>query len=118
MLFETLLSAAIETTLGLLAEIGLGDEIRDLKERLTKSGERKRRDAFEQAFAKAKEAVGEDVLAPLLDHRPFQEAVVNGLLDPVNGFDVQSAAEVWKDHFPEHARVLRRFFMTLENELR
>lgn len=118
MILEALLNAAIETVLGLLAEIGLGDEIRDLKERLTKSDERKRREAFEKAFAKAKEVVGEDVLAPLLDHRPFQEAIVNGLLDPVNGFDVQSAAEVWKDRFPEHARALRRFFTTLENALR
>jgi hypothetical protein len=97
-----------------LAEVGFGDEIRGLKEGLTKSDERTRREAFERAFASAREAAGEDALMPVLDHSPFREAVVNGLLDPTTGVDVQTAADVWKDRLPEQARALRRFFTTLE----
>ena len=115
MILEALLSAAIETGIGLLDEVGLGHDIRDLKERLTTSEARQRREAFERAFATAREAAGEDSLRPLLDHRPFQEAVVKGLLDPTTGFDIQAAAEVWHDRLPEHARALRRFFTRLED---
>lgn len=117
MILETLLSAAIETGIGLLVEVGVGNHIRDLQERLTKSGERRRREAFERAFTEAQQASGEEVLRPLLDDRQFQEAVVNGLLDPARGFDVRATTEVWKDSPPEHARALRRFFTTLENTL-
>jgi len=64
MLLEALLTAALETGLGLLAEVGFADEIRDLKARLTKSDERQRREAFERAFAKARPAAGDDAVLP------------------------------------------------------
>jgi formylglycine-generating enzyme required for sulfatase activity len=117
MILETLLSAAIETGVGLLAEVGLDDAVRDLKERLSNSDERRRRAAFERAFAKAREAAGEEAIAPLLEHRPFEEEVIRGLLDPVTGFDVQAAAEVWEDRLRAYAPALRRFFTTLETAL-
>jgi hypothetical protein len=114
---STLLGAALEAGLGVLAEAGFGDEARALKERLTKRSEKERQAAFDRAFDRAVETAGEESLRPLLDHQPFREAVVAGLLDPEQGFDVQAAAEVWGDKLPSHARTLRRFFMALENAL-
>ncbi|RLC93385.1 MAG: hypothetical protein DRI77_11980 [Chloroflexi bacterium] len=113
-----LLGAALEAGLGLLAEAGFGDEIRDLKERLTKGTERARLAAFDRAFEQAVQAAGEERLRPLLDHQPFREAVVAGLLDPVQGFDLQAAVEKWEGRLtPAYAPGLRRFFSALENAL-
>jgi formylglycine-generating enzyme required for sulfatase activity len=117
MLLETLLTATLETAIGLLAEVGFADELRDLKARLAKSNERKRQTAFDAAFAKAKSALPDDAVQALLNHRPFQEAIINGLLDPVTGFDVQVAAAEWIEKYPEWARPLRRFFDALDNAL-
>jgi hypothetical protein len=41
MLLETLLSAALEAGFGLIAEVGFGDAIGDLKDRLTRTTERR-----------------------------------------------------------------------------
>lgn len=112
-----LLGAALETGLGLLAEVGFGDEARELKERLTKRGEKARRAAFDQAFHQAVEAAGDENLKPLLEHQPFREAVIAGLLDPEKGFELEAAAEEWGQQLPVHARTLRRFFSALENAL-
>jgi formylglycine-generating enzyme required for sulfatase activity len=112
-----LLSAALEAGLGVLAEAGFGDEARALKERLTKSKEKERQAAFDCAFDQAVEVVGDDDLRPLLEHQPFREAVVAGLLDPEQGFDARTMAEAWGEQLPVHARTLRRFFSALENAL-
>jgi formylglycine-generating enzyme required for sulfatase activity len=112
-----LLGAALEAGLGVLAEAGFGDEARALKERLTKRSEKERQAAFDRAFDRAVETVGEESLRPLLDHQPFREAVVAGLLDPEQGFDLKAMAEGWGEDLPVHARTLRRFFSTLENSL-
>jgi formylglycine-generating enzyme required for sulfatase activity len=118
MLFwDLLLGATLEAGLGLLAEAGFGDEVRALKERLSKRGEKARRAAFERAFARAVEVAGDEGLQPLLDHQPFREAVVAGLLDPVQGFDLQAAAGTWGAQLPAHAPALRRLFSALENAL-
>ena len=84
-----LLGAALEAGFGLLAEAGFGDEVRDLKERLTKRSEKAREAAFDRACDRAVQAAGEESLRPLLDHQPFREAVVTGLLDPEAGFDLK-----------------------------
>ncbi len=112
-----LLSAAIETGLGLLAEAGLGDKVRDLRRSLLREDEKKRQSAFDQAFQKAAQIAGEKSIQPLIEHRPFQEEVVTSLLDPLNAFDIQSAAQVWGERLPEHALPLRRFFNALQNTL-
>ena len=69
------------------------------------------------AFDQAAETAGEESLRPLLEHQPFREGVVAGLLDPEQGFDVKAMAEAWGEELPVHARTLRRFFSTLENSL-
>jgi len=115
--WEMLLGAALEAALGLLAEAGFGDEARALKERLSGRGEKARRAALDRAFESAACAAGEESLARLLDHPPFREAVVAGLLDPVQGFDLQAAAGVWGEKLPARAPALRRFFSVLENAL-
>jgi hypothetical protein len=71
MILETLLTAALEAGIGLLAEVGFGDALRDLKDRLTNTSERQRREAFERAFTRAREAAGDDSITPLLDPPPF-----------------------------------------------
>ena len=117
MIWEILLTATIETGLGFLAEVGFGDAARDLRERLFKTDEKKRRSALEQAFVRASAAASDETLEPLLAHRPFQEEVIKALLDPLSGFDVQSLAQFWGDRLPEHVIPLRRFFNTLQNAL-
>ncbi|MGD9099060.1 MAG: NACHT domain-containing protein, partial [Anaerolineae bacterium] len=118
MAWNILLSAALEASLGVLAEAGFGDEVRGLKERLTKRGEKARRGAFEGAYRQAVEAAGEENLRLLLEHRPFQEKVITGLLDPETGFDLQAVATEQEDGLsPAQTRALRRFFATLENAL-
>jgi formylglycine-generating enzyme required for sulfatase activity len=117
MILDALLSAALEAGLGLIAEAGFGDAIRDLKDRLTNATERKRRESFERAFAQARKVLDDAMLTPLLEHRPFQEAVVSGLLDPEQGFSVQAVADDWQDRLPKHALSLRKFFNALERLL-
>ena len=117
MIWELLLAATIETGLGFLAEVGFGEAARDLRDRLLKTDEKKRRHALDQAFAKASAVASDESIAPLLAHRPFQEEVVKALLDPVGGLDMQTLAQFWGDQFPEHVVPLRRFFNTLQNTL-
>jgi formylglycine-generating enzyme required for sulfatase activity len=116
--WELLLGAALEAGLGVLAEAGFGDEVQDLKERLTRRTEKARQVAFERAFDRAIQAGGEERLKPLLEHPPFREAVITGLLDPEQGFDLQAAAAQWKDRLPSaYIPRLRRFFNALEGTL-
>jgi hypothetical protein len=114
MILESLLSAAIETGIGLLAEVDLGDEIRDLKDQLTNVPERKWRVTPNRTLTRARKAVGGHAIAPLLKHRPFLEEVVKPLLDPTSGFDVEVVGNVWKEYLPQHGRALRRFLTILE----
>ena len=53
MIWNLLLSATIETGLGLLAEVGFGDSIRDFRESWLKTDQKKRNAALEDAFARA-----------------------------------------------------------------
>jgi hypothetical protein len=115
--WEILLGATLEAGLGLLAEAGFGEEIRGLKERLTGRSARARQVAFDRAFEAAVARAGEHSLRPLLNSAYFRDAVITGLLDPVQGFDVQAAVEVWEDQLPAHAPALRRFFSALESAL-
>jgi len=118
MILETLLTATIETTLGLFAEVGLSDSLRDLKDRWLKTDERKRHGAFEAAYQEAKSSIKDENVMPLLEHHPFQEAIVNSLLDSVESpFNVKDAAAEWLAKYPEHARPLANFFKVLEREL-
>jgi len=115
--WDIVLGAALEVSLGLLAEAGFADEVRTLKERLTKRTEKARRRGFERAFRRALEAIGEESPRRLLEDHSFREAVITGLLDPASGFDLRAVAESWGEQLPAHARALRRFFSVLENAL-
>ncbi len=117
MIWEILLSATIETSLGLLAEVGFGDAARDLRDKLLNTDQKKRVAALDTAFESALQASADSAIAPLLKQRAFQEEVVRALLDPLEGFNIQAAAETWGEKFPEHAIPLRRFFNTLQNNL-
>jgi len=105
---RTLLVKTLEAGIALLMEVGLGDELRDLKNRLLGKDEQSLRDhAFNEAYETALEALPEH---ELLDDRSFQEEVVESLLDPLHGFDVQAAAQTWLSRHPQHTLALRRFF--------
>jgi len=113
-----LLGAALEAGLGVLVEAGFSDEACDLEERLTKRTEKARRAAFDRAFEQAARAAGRERLRPLLDHPPFRQAVITGLLDPVLGFDLQAAVSEWEGRLPSgYLPGLRRFFNALEGAL-
>ena len=117
MIWNLLLSATIETGLGLLAEVGFGDSIRDFRESWLKTDQKKRNAALEDAFARASKTSADAEIAGLLEHRPFQEEVIRALLDPLNGFNPQAVAEYWGEKFPEHVIALRKFFNALQNIL-
>ena len=118
MIWETLLGAAQEATLSVLAEAGFGDEVRDLKARMSKETEKARWEELERAYRQAVAAAGEESLESLLKHPPFQEGVITGLLDLEQGFDLQAVAETWEARLPaSRRRALRHFFSALESAL-
>jgi formylglycine-generating enzyme required for sulfatase activity len=117
MIWDILLSATIETSLGLLAEVGFGEAARDLRDKLLRTDEKRRGNALQNAIDKAIFTSKNPEIEPLLSHKPFQEEVVRALLDPQARFDVQSAADYWKEKFPEQALSLNRFFNALQNNL-
>lgn len=117
LLAEILLGAALEAGLGLLVEIGVGDELRELRKRWAKTEERKRRKAFAAAWERAVQAANDESLAGLLHHRPFQEEVAAWLLDPAQGPDLKAIATDYCALLPAQARALRRFFSALETAL-
>jgi hypothetical protein len=117
MSIELLLAAALEAGLGLLLEAGFGKEVHDLKERLTKSDVARRRNAIDKALQAAIQRAGDPALQTLLAHRPFQEEVVNALMDPTDGFDLQAACRDWIEKLPAHELALSRFFRAFENVL-
>ena len=90
---ETLLTGAIGAAMGVLAKAGFEDEAVSLKERLTKRTEKARQAAFTQAFDQAAKVISEENLKPFLNHRPFREEVVKGLLDPMQGFDLKAVGK-------------------------
>ncbi|MEI7849578.1 MAG: NACHT domain-containing protein, partial [Chloroflexota bacterium] len=117
MIWDILLSATIETSLGLLAEVGFGDAAHGVREKLFKTDEKKRTSALEMAFESALQASADSEIAPLLTQPAFQEEVVRALLDPLEGFNIQSVAAIWGEKSPEHRIPLRRFFNSLQNSL-
>ncbi len=115
---ETLLGAVIGAGLSLAAEAGFGDQARSIKNRLTRESEAARQKAFDRAFESAAAAVGKDNLDALTAHEPFREALIVGLLDPIKGFDIQSAASVCGDAFPMRAPAIQDFFADLRSNIR
>ncbi len=117
MIWEMLLSATIETGVGLLAEIGLGDLAQKLQKQLHRSDAKERAAALQAALNRATAAAADPEIQPLLEHRPFREEVVRALLDPLHPFDVQTQAAYWGEQFSQHALKLQRFFLALQNAL-
>ena len=115
--FEILLSGAIGAIMGVLAKAGFEDETMALKKRLTKRTEKVRQDAFTKAFDQAANGIDDPDLKPLLNHPPFREAVVKGLLDPMQGLDLKAVGEEWAERLDDHALSLRLFFNALQNAL-
>ena len=118
-LLQTLLSTTISTAVDLLAQLGFGDTVKDLRDRLTRKTERHRQAAFDKAYqaALAKLGAADEQLLSLLKHKPFQEEVVRGLLDLNNPFDWKTASLGWGELLPEQAAGLRKFYYILEMAL-
>lgn len=117
MIWEILLSASIETVFGVLADAGVGDSIKGLRDQLFKIDEKKRRAALQQVWDKTIAPFSDIQIKELLLHKPFQEEVVRALLDSQKRFDFQSTDKYWKEKFPEQALDLELFFNTLQNNL-
>jgi formylglycine-generating enzyme required for sulfatase activity len=103
-----------------LAELLAGDvyaEAKKLLRQMSQAEKRELRQAFDQAWAAASAGAYSEALGGLFNHRPFQEAVAAGLLDPLEGFDVQAVKEEWANKFPGDERELKRFFRSLEKLL-
>ena len=118
MMIERLLRETLATGLGLLMEAGSQSEtVSELYERFTQDVDDRFHLAFEQAWHAAKVRLSDEVLTPLLDHRPFQEAVVSALIDPALGFNVSSATEILGERYASTLRPLRRWFDILNSNL-
>jgi len=115
--WDLLLVAALEVGVELLAESGFGDQVHELKEQLADHTKRDHWAACNRALDQAVKDIGDERMRLLLNHRPFRDAVVTGLLDPVQGFDLQAAAKVWGNQLLILAPILRRFFSVLESAL-
>jgi formylglycine-generating enzyme required for sulfatase activity len=118
-MLQMLLSTTISTAVDLLAQLGFGDAVKGLRDRLTHKTEKARQAAFEQAYqaALAKLGTADEKLLSLLKHRPFQEEVVRGLLDLNNPFDWKTASQGWGELLPEQAVGLKKFYNVLEMAL-
>ena len=117
-LITQILSCAIGVGAQLVSKVGLEDEILDLKNRITGKEEKKRREAFNAAFEKARDSTDCSELQSLFHHRPFQEEVAAALLDPNKGFSVQRTASDFIERYPpRHARNLNAFFSNLQSTL-
>jgi formylglycine-generating enzyme required for sulfatase activity len=110
--FSTLLLSGAQKILDLLLASGY-----EKAKNLTRSDQKQLRQDFEHAWTAAVTGKYEDSLRPLLAHRPFQESIAAGLLDPIEGFNVEAARAVWQDQFPGHERDLKTFFHNLEKIL-
>ena len=118
-MLQMLLSTTISTAVDLLVKLGLGDSVKELRERLTRKPEKARQAAFEKAYQAALARLGttDEKLLSLLQHRPFQEEVVRGLLDLYNPFDLKAACLGWDELLPEQAAGIRKFYNILEMAL-
>jgi formylglycine-generating enzyme required for sulfatase activity len=114
-----LLSTTISTAVDLLVQLGFGDSIKELRERITNKPEKARQTAFNKAYQAALDKLGsaDERLLSLLNHKPFQEEVVRGLLDLNNPFDWKTASLGWGELLPEQAAGLRKFYYILEMAL-
>ncbi|MCU0485606.1 MAG: hypothetical protein MUC85_05785, partial [Anaerolineales bacterium] len=112
MFIETLLSKALDASLGMLADYGL-KKASELRGKLLGAAEPRQR-AFEAAWQKAAEKIEEPRLRSLLEHRPFQEQVAAALLDKLNLLDIKAAIKGWSGVLtrPE-ARLLEDFMRHL-----
>lgn len=114
--WDTMLIVTLRVGLELLLEAGCSEAL-GLKEQLTSRAAKAYQAACISALDRAVQDAGHENVRLLLQHRPFRDAVLVGLLDPIQGFDLRPAAQVWGDRLLAQARVLRRFFVTLENAL-
>ena len=117
MVIATLLQESLAVSLGLLAEAGFEEKVQADYTALTTDTEGQYRRAFDTAWQHAQERLAPDHIAVLRTHTPFQEAVVHGLLEPGQGFDVQCTMSLLGDDYAAAVRPLRRFFSRLEDYL-
>lgn len=117
MLLETLITASIEVSLGLLAEAGLGDELTNLFAGWRNSDARKRRAALEDALDRAYGAIQNPTEAETLrswaNHRSIRDEISSKLLDPEHRLNIQSIADEMIERFPFDPLLVRRFFRYL-----
>ncbi len=117
MILETLFIKSLDSILGGLAQSGFGHLIKVVQDKLKGTDEERRKKAFEKAFDQAKGVINNEELTPILERDDFQAEAAVALLDPVNGFNLQSFLTKLDTYPPEATYTLKRFFDTLQNAL-
>ena len=114
----TLLLKVLDLGLSQLVEAALGDEPRQLRDRiLGKTHEKELRSTFSRAYTKTLKSAKNPEIDELLNHRPFQEAVAAGLLDMERPFDLNALAQEWGEKLPSLRVPLQLFFNALQSAL-
>lgn len=116
-MWEILLSAVIGTGIGMIAELGFGESVKDLHKKIFKTDQKARATALQNAIDEAIIYSKDNEIKDLLEHKPFQEEVIRALLDSKERFNVKAATEYWGDKYPEHKKSLDKFFRRLVNNL-
>jgi formylglycine-generating enzyme required for sulfatase activity len=114
--YSSLLLSAVTKILEKLIEAGF-EKGKEIYRNVTGADQKELRKTFDKAWKEASAGKYEESLKPLFNHRPFQDAVATGLLDPIEGFNVETAREIWEDKFPQYERDLKAFFRNLERIL-
>ncbi len=117
MILEALFIKSLESILGGLAQSGFGHLINVVQNKLKGTDEERRKKAFAKAFEQAKSVVINEELMPILERDDFQAEAAVALLDPVNGFNLQTFLDKLDTYPPEATYSLKRFFDTLQNTL-
>jgi formylglycine-generating enzyme required for sulfatase activity len=93
-------------------------KLQELSGRLADKESQQRAQAFQRAFDQAVEqAQAEGLLKDLLEHQPFQQTVLEALLDPANPFNFDLQASQWGEKYPDQQQALQDFFLALSFRL-
>ncbi len=104
----------VKKALGDAAQEAIKRKLQELSGRLADAETQKRAQAFQYAFDQAVErSQAGGLLKDLLTHQPFQQAVLESLLDPANPFNFDLQVSQWGEKYPDQQQGLLDFFLAL-----
>jgi formylglycine-generating enzyme required for sulfatase activity len=117
MIFSTLLAAAIEGIVGVLAEVGMGGYAQDLKEKLLKRKTKQRIKSLNQAYQNSLDCIDDIDIAEKLKNPELQEKFTSALLDPSFGFNLNELKKIFADEPTVNLAKIQSFFAAIQNTL-